>query len=167
MKLIYLHFNQLLLGIRNKIIGEFDKMMRGRERGGNFVPVKVGEEMNVKIEAVGEKGDGIARVKGFVLFIPGVKEGDEVRIRITRVLSKVGFAEAVGKASGAAGSDSEQSDEYSEDASEEKSEPAEDTEDFGDEDEPEPSNADEPEDESEDQKSDDESEESEDDERGY
>lgn len=51
----------------------------------------------MKIEAVGEKGDGIAKKNGFVLFVPGVKEGDEVKIRITKVLRKVGFAEVVGK----------------------------------------------------------------------
>lgn len=60
-------------------------------------PVKVGEELDVKIEAVGEKGDGIAKKDGFVLFIPGVKEGDEVRVRVTKVLRRVGFAEVVGE----------------------------------------------------------------------
>ena len=64
----------------------------------SFAPVKVGEELDVKIEAVGEKGDGIAKKNGFVLFVPGVKEGDEVRIRVTKVLRKVGFAEVCGKA---------------------------------------------------------------------
>ena len=59
-------------------------------------PVKVGEELDVTIEAVGEKGDGIAKKNGFVLFIPGVKEGQQVRIRVTKVLRKVGFAEVVG-----------------------------------------------------------------------
>jgi predicted RNA-binding protein with TRAM domain len=62
-------------------------------------PVKDGQEIDVKIDGVGEKGDGIARVDGFVLFIPGVREGDEVRVKITKVLSKVGFAEVVGKGS--------------------------------------------------------------------
>ena len=56
-------------------------------------PVREGEEIDVTIEAVGEKGDGIAKKDGFVLFIPGTKAGDEVRIKITRVLAKVGFAE--------------------------------------------------------------------------
>ncbi len=56
-------------------------------------PVKVGEEIDVTIEAVGEKGDGIAKKNGFVLFIPGVKEGQQVHIRVTKVLRKVGFAE--------------------------------------------------------------------------
>lgn len=60
-------------------------------------PVVEGEEIDVTIEAVGEKGDGIARKEGFVLFIPGVKTGDRVKIRITRVLPKVGFAEKIGE----------------------------------------------------------------------
>ena len=70
-----------------------------RDMGARFAPVKVGEELDVKIEAVGEKGDGIAKKNGFVLFIPGVKEGDEVKIRVTKVLRKVGFAEVVGSGS--------------------------------------------------------------------
>ena len=63
--------------------------------GGGYAPVKVGEELEVKIEAVGEKGDGIARKQGFVLFVPNTKQGDLVKIRITKVLRKVGFAEVV------------------------------------------------------------------------
>lgn len=62
-------------------------------------PVSVGDEIDVKIEAVGEKGDGIAKKDGFVLFIPGVKEGDEVKVRVTKVLRRVGFAEVVGEGS--------------------------------------------------------------------
>ena len=75
---------------------------RGGGFGGqrSFAPVKEGEELNVRIEAVGEKGDGIAKKKGFVLFVPNTKEGQEVRVRITKVLRKVGFAEVVGDATG-------------------------------------------------------------------
>lgn len=60
-------------------------------------PVRVGEEYEVAINAVGEKGDGIAKVKGFVLFVPSVKKGDYVKIKITKVLAKVGFAAVVEK----------------------------------------------------------------------
>jgi len=67
---------------------------RPRDGGmGMTPPVKVGEELDVTIEAVGEKGDGIAKKNGFVLFIPGVKEGQQAHIRVTKVLRKVGFAE--------------------------------------------------------------------------
>ncbi|MEW5896195.1 MAG: TRAM domain-containing protein [Nanoarchaeota archaeon] len=58
-------------------------------------PVKVGEIYDVNITAVGGKGDGIAKVKGFVLFVPNAKKGDYVKVRVTRVLAKVGFAEVV------------------------------------------------------------------------
>lgn len=64
-------------------------------------PVKVGDELDVTIEAVGEKGDGLTKKNGFVLFIPGVKEGQQVRIRVTKVLRKVGFAEVIGQAGSA------------------------------------------------------------------
>ncbi len=64
---------------------------------GQVAPVKMGEIHEVSVESVGEKGDGIARVKGFVIFVPGVKKGDYVKIRITKVLAKVGFAEVVEK----------------------------------------------------------------------
>jgi predicted RNA-binding protein with TRAM domain len=63
-------------------------------------PVEVDEEIDVKIEALGGKGDGIAKKDGFVLFVPGVKEGDEVRVKVTKVLRKVAFAEVVGSAQG-------------------------------------------------------------------
>ena len=65
--------------------------------GENEAPVKFGETYEVNINAVGDKGDGIAKVKGFVLFVAGVKKGDYVKIKITKVLQNVGFAEVVEK----------------------------------------------------------------------
>src|SRR3989304_7957426 len=67
----------------------------GGGMGMSTAPVRVGEELDVTIEAVGEKGDGVAKKNGFVLFVPGVKAGQQVRIRVTKVLRKVGFAEVV------------------------------------------------------------------------
>ena len=82
----------------------------GGNRGGGFsAPVKVGDELDVKIEAVGEKGDGIAKKDGFVLFVPGTKKDQNVKIKVTRVLQKVGFAEVVGQKS--EGSSEEESQE--------------------------------------------------------
>lgn len=108
-------------------MGEFRK---------SFVPVNVGDELDVKIEAVGEKGDGIAKKDGFVLFVPGVKEGDEVRVKVTKVLRRVGFAEVVGEGQAPAeeAAPEEQAEETTESEPEaEPEEPAEDTEDFGEE----------------------------------
>ena len=87
-----------------------------RERR-SFAPINVGDEVDVTIEAVGAKGDGIAKVKGFVIFIPGTKQGETVKVRITKVLRKVGFAEVVGANSGQPETESqgEQEDLMSED----------------------------------------------------
>ena len=63
--------------------------------GEQVAPVKEGETYDVSINAVGEKGDGIAKVKGFVLFVPGVKKGDFVKVKITKVLKSVGFAQVL------------------------------------------------------------------------
>ena len=67
----------------------------------NEAPVSEGDEINVIIEAVGAKGDGIAKVKGFVLFVAGAKAGESVNVRITKVLKNVGFAQVVKKNEGA------------------------------------------------------------------
>ncbi len=61
------------------------------------VPVKAGEVYEVEIQGVGSKGDGIARVKGFVVFVSGVAKGDYVKIRVTKVLSKASFGELIEK----------------------------------------------------------------------
>jgi len=58
-------------------------------------PVKVDETFDVVIGNIGEKGDGIVKVKGFVIFVPDVKEREHVKIKVTKVLAKVGFGEVV------------------------------------------------------------------------
>ncbi len=103
-------------------------MYGDREFKRSFAPVNVGDEIDLKIEAVGEKGDGIAKVKGFVIFVPNTKAGDEVKVKITKVLRKVGFGEVVGQGSVSEEPKSEGSDESSEDNQESKD--TEESEDF-------------------------------------
>ncbi len=98
----------------------------------NFVPVNVGDEIDVKIEAVGEKGDGVAKVKGFVLFVPNVKEGDLVRVRVTKVLRKVGFAESLGPAQGPIAVDNKPAPKPAKKEEPEEDLSGNDSEDFGD-----------------------------------
>lgn len=102
--------------------------MDGNFGSGIESPVKEGDELDVKIEAVGEKGDGIAKKNGFVLFVAGTKEGDEVRIKVTKVLRRVGFADVVGKAEGKPEQDPSGA-QPDEESPQEESPP--DTEDFG------------------------------------
>lgn len=66
---------------------------------GNFgdmpKPVKVGDELDVTIEAVAAKGDGIAKREGFVIFVPGAAQGETCKIRITQVKASSAVAEKV------------------------------------------------------------------------
>jgi predicted RNA-binding protein with TRAM domain len=70
-------------------------MQYGGERRGFSSPINVGDTYDVKIEEVGREGDGIARIEGFVVFVPNTKKGESVKVRITKVSRRVGFGEVV------------------------------------------------------------------------
>jgi len=44
---------------------------------------------------VGDEGDGIAKVDGYTLFVPGTEAGTTVDVRVTDVKPRFGFAELV------------------------------------------------------------------------
>lgn len=58
-------------------------------------PVEEGKVYEAKIEDMGREGDGLARIQNFVVFVPGTKVGDQVKIRITRVHRRMAFGEVV------------------------------------------------------------------------
>jgi len=66
-------------------------------RGYGFkpTPVEMGKEYEVDVTEISRFGDGIARIQGFVIFIPGAKPGDHVKIRITRIGRRAAEAEIV------------------------------------------------------------------------
>lgn len=108
----------------NRNGGGYDGGNRG---GGNFnrpfQPVKEGEELNAVIEAVAEKGDGIAKKSGFVIFVPGTKVGDKVKIRIKKVAKKVAFADVIGSYEEGAASSKPEAQSNEEPQEEEQPEP--------------------------------------------
>lgn len=55
----------------------------------------VGTEYDVKIEDIAREGDGIARVEGFVIFVPDTKVGDQVRIQVDRVMRRFAIGHLV------------------------------------------------------------------------
>ena len=71
----------------------------GGQRRGGFPPkpVEVGKEYDVEIQESSRRGEGIARIKGLVCFVPNSKPGDHVKIRITRISRRFAEAEVVGK----------------------------------------------------------------------
>lgn len=83
-------------------------------RGGDYElskPVKEGSEYDVTIEALGSKGDGIAKIQGLIIFVPNVKPGDHVKVKITSVRSNFATAEMVKASERAAESAPTQEDE--------------------------------------------------------
>ncbi len=62
-------------------------------------PVKVGDELDVTIEAQAARGDGIAKKDGFVIFVAGAKVGQTLHIRISDVKQRYAVGQAGGEAS--------------------------------------------------------------------
>ncbi len=58
-------------------------------------PVKVGDELELTIEASASKGDGIAKKDGYVIFVKGAKQGDTVKVRITEVRPRFALGEMI------------------------------------------------------------------------
>ncbi len=48
-------------------------------------PVEVGKEYNVTITETSRRGDGVAKIDGFVIFVVGGQRGEQARIKITQV----------------------------------------------------------------------------------
>jgi 23S rRNA (uridine2552-2'-O)-methyltransferase len=62
-------------------------------KGRVTAPVSTGEELEVDVEDVGDEGDGVAKVDGYTLFVPGADAGETVAVRVTDVKPRFGFAE--------------------------------------------------------------------------
>jgi len=69
----------------------------GFGRGGSFgpKPVETGKEYDVQITEISRKGDGIARVQGFVIFVKNGQVGQNVKVKVTQVGNRFATAEIV------------------------------------------------------------------------
>jgi predicted RNA-binding protein with TRAM domain len=74
--------------------------------GGDFgsfkKPVEVGKEYNVTISDTSKRGEGIAKIDGFVIFVPGTRMGQSVRINVTQVSQRFANGQVVEQTSSAA-----------------------------------------------------------------
>ena len=87
---------------------EFGDRENSRSRGSRGpIPVKEGDTYDVEIEGIGEKGDGIAKINGYVIIVPNVKKGDQVKVRVNAVRGKVSFGEVIGEATSASAAEEE------------------------------------------------------------
>jgi len=78
--------------------GGYGRREGGRSFGPRFPPkpVEIGKEYDVEIQETSRRGEGIARIKGLVVFVPNTKPGDKVKIRVTRISRRFCEAEVVG-----------------------------------------------------------------------
>lgn len=58
-------------------------------------PVEVDKEYEAKIEDMNRRGDGVAKIEGFVVFVSDTKQGEHVKFKITRVGSRFAIGELV------------------------------------------------------------------------
>jgi predicted RNA-binding protein with TRAM domain len=71
---------------------------RGRFGGSRFggpKPVESGKEYDVQVTEISRKGDGVARVQGFIIFVKGGRVGQKTKVRITHVGDRFATAETV------------------------------------------------------------------------
>jgi len=79
-----------------------------RRSSGSFnKPVEVGKEYNVSISETSRRGDGIAKIDGFVVFVSGAKQGQNVRIKITQVSERFASGQVVESSAASASESSE------------------------------------------------------------
>jgi predicted RNA-binding protein with TRAM domain len=59
------------------------------------MPVKENQELEVVIADVGSRGDGIARIQSYMIFVPRGKMGERVKVKILSVREKFAVAEKI------------------------------------------------------------------------
>ena len=67
-------------------------------------PVEADREYDVQITEISRKGDGIARIQGFVIFVKDGKVGQNAKIRISLIGPRFATAEIVNGSASASSS---------------------------------------------------------------
>jgi 23S rRNA (uridine2552-2'-O)-methyltransferase len=57
------------------------------------MPVKENQELEVVINDIGSRGDGIAKIQGVLILVPRSRTGERVKVGITSVRGKFAVAE--------------------------------------------------------------------------
>ena len=81
----------------NRGSGGFGGSSRGGSGGFGSVkkPVEVGKEYNVTISDTSRRGEGIAKIDGFVIFVPGTRMGQSARIKVTQVSDRFASGQVI------------------------------------------------------------------------
>jgi len=68
-------------------------------------PVEVGKVYDVTISDISRRGDGIAKIDGFVIFVAGGKQGQSAKIKVTQVSNRYAMGTVVESAGPTAASE--------------------------------------------------------------
>ena len=60
--------------------------------------LKVGDVLELNINDVGKKGDGIGKFEDFVIIVPGTTKGSRIRAKITNISAKTAFGQVTNEA---------------------------------------------------------------------
>jgi len=58
-------------------------------------PIWRGQQLEVVIDDIGSRGDGIARMHNYMIFVPGGKVGERITVKIVSVGGKFAVAERI------------------------------------------------------------------------
>ncbi|MDH5374962.1 MAG: TRAM domain-containing protein [Candidatus Bathyarchaeota archaeon] len=58
-------------------------------------PIWKNQELEVVIDDIGSRGDGIARIHGYMIFVQGSKVGERVKVKVVSVGGKFAVAERI------------------------------------------------------------------------
>ncbi len=72
-------------------------------------PVEVGKEYDVTISEISRRGDGIAKIDGFVIFVAGAKQGWQGKVKVTQVANRFATGAVVGGSEGMSGTEGQAS----------------------------------------------------------
>jgi predicted RNA-binding protein with TRAM domain len=83
--------------VKVNLMENFGQRRSNRRRGNSFMkkPIQEGEVYDVEIIGAGSQGDGIAKIEDFVIFVPGAKQGEKVKVKITQVRATSAVGEVV------------------------------------------------------------------------
>ncbi len=78
-------------------------MVHRRVRGGKFkikhvekqCPVELGQELEVNIIDIAPNGDGMSKIRGYIIMVPKAKPRDRVEIKVTQVGEKVAIGQII------------------------------------------------------------------------
>jgi predicted RNA-binding protein with TRAM domain len=58
-------------------------------------PVELDKEYEAEIQDMSRRGDGIAKIEGFIVFVANTKQGEHVKFKITNVGNRFAIGELV------------------------------------------------------------------------